>query len=462
MFNIFNLVSSNAVYIKEFTLRKLITEAVLDPLSVTIICFSLICILYKNKLKIVDLIRYFFISFIIIFVVKIGSYLITLPLLAIVIISETKKRKYNDYNILIIITIFTVCFLNVIYEMFFDGVFYKENNIMVVKSYIAKFIVMVLFVLVIFKIIEVLFNENNKKLSSSNIRNRMILSISVPIGITIALLSPFVSSRKNPRIDFIVGEFIPMVIPSISMIFILIVIYNYDKNLEKEVRFKREVEEKKRIEEYASMVESMYSETRKFKHDYANMLISLKGYMDTDNMENLKNFFYKNVINMDKNVKWNNSNVDKLKYIKESSLKAILSTKVIKAISMKIDIKVEIVEDIYKVNINSVDLCRIVGILMDNAIEACLECEFSKLYLCVFNKGDYVAIVINNNFSGEKPMIHKIYKEGFSTKGKDRGLGLSTVKKLLDEKYKNVFINTSVENNLFVQELWIKNNKKTS
>lgn len=462
MFNIFNLVSSNAVYIKEFTLRKLITEAVLDPLSVTIICFSLICILYKNKLKIVDLIRYFFISFIIIFVVKIGSYLITLPLLAIVIISETKKRKCNDYNILIIITIFTVCFLNVIYEMFFHGVFYKENNIMVVKSYIAKFIVIVLFVLVIFKIIEVLFNENNKKLSSSNIRNRMILSISVPIGITIALLSPFVSSRKNPRIDFIVGEFIPMVIPSISMIFILIVIYNYDKNLEKEVRFKREVEEKKRIEEYASMVESMYSETRKFKHDYANMLISFKGYMDTDNMEELKNFFYKNVINMDKNVKWNNSNVDKLKYIKDLSLKAILSTKVIKAISMKIDIKVEIVEDIYKVNINSVDLCRIVGILMDNAIEACLECEFSKLYLCVFNKGDYVAIVINNNFSGEKPVIHKIYKEGFSTKGKDRGLGLSTVKRLLDEKYKNTFINTSVENNLFVQELWIKNNKKTS
>lgn len=200
----------------------------------------------------------------------------------------------------------------------------------------------------------------------------------------------------------------------------------------------------------------MYSETRRFKHDYINMLSPLKEYIDNEDIEGLSEFFYNNVIDMDKNIKWSNSNIDKLKYIKFSGLKAILSTKLIKASSMNIDINVHIVEDIDYIHMNIMDLCRIIGILMDNAIEASGECEAPKICIVVANKNDYVVIALHNNFFGDKPLIHKIYKEGFSTKGRGRGLGLYTVKNIIDIKYENVFLNTSIEGNVFIQEIWIK------
>jgi len=105
---------------------------------------------------------------------------------------------------------------------------------------------------------------------------------------------------------------------------------------------------------------------------------------------------------------------------------------------------------------NVMDLCRITGIIMDNAIEASEQCEKPKIFLCIVNKKDYVVMVIQNNYFGDRPVIHKIYKEGFSTKGRDRGLGLSNVKRIVDS-YENAFINTAVEGNMFTQELWIKN-----
>ncbi|WP_243121049.1 sensor histidine kinase [Clostridium autoethanogenum] len=206
----------------------------------------------------------------------------------------------------------------------------------------------------------------------------------------------------------------------------------------------------------------MYSETRKFKHDYINMLIPLKEYIDTSNVNDLKDFFYDNVLNIDKDIKWNNTNIDKLKHIKILPLKALISTKLIKALSSRINIKVEIVEDISQIYMNIMDLCRILGILLDNAIEASMKCDLPKLYFCICVKKDYVVIAVHNNFGNTKPVIHKIYEKGFSTKGDGRGLGLYILKDTIDTKYNNVFINTSVEDNMFIQELWIKNIHGTS
>jgi two-component system sensor histidine kinase AgrC len=67
-----------------------------------------------------------------------------------------------------------------------------------------------------------------------------------------------------------------------------------------------------------------------------------------------------------------------------------------------------------------------------------------------------VVLVFKNNFKGERPVIHKIWEKGFSTKGEDRGLGLYTAKNIIEKKYNNVFMNTSAEDSEFIQELWIK------
>ncbi|MCR1153368.1 GHKL domain-containing protein [Clostridium botulinum] len=391
-------------------------------------------------------------------VLSTGSYTLILPILSVITIVQLKNNE-NEDKIKILITIYSVYFANTIYIFIYTFSGARLYNIPL-KYTLVQFIIMLFIIVTLCLIIKRIGSKKkkNEELSSAEIRFRMILIISTLLTVMIASIYIFTCTSivNNQKIDFIMGNFVPEALPLISIIFTSIIVYYYDKSVEYRVKLRREIEEKNEIEEYSHIIEDMYSETRRFKHDYINMLSPLKEYINNEDIEGLSEFFYNNVIDMDKNIKWSNSNIDKLKYIKVSGLKAILSTKLIKASSMNIDINVHIVEDIDYIHMNIMDLCRIIGILMDNAIEASGECEAPKICIVVANKNDYVVIALHNNFFGDKPLIHKIYKEGFSTKGRGRGLGLYTVKNIIDIKYENVFLNTSIEGNVFIQEIWIK------
>ncbi|MBN3348151.1 histidine kinase [Clostridium botulinum] len=431
---------------------------IIPSILMSILCFISIYILYKNIISISDIKKYFIISFVAGMVLSTGSYTLILPILSVITIVQLKNNE-NEDKIKILITIYSVYFANTIYIFIYTFSGARLYNIPL-KYTLVQFIIMLFIIVTLCLIIKRIGSKKkkNEELSSAEIRFRMILIISTLLTVMIASIYIFTCTSivNNQKIDFIMGNFVPEALPLISIIFTSIIVYYYDNSVEYRVKLRREIEEKNEIEEYSHIIEDMYSETRRFKHDYINMLSPLKEYIDNEDIEGLSEFFYNNVIDMDKNIKWSNSNIDKLKYIKVSGLKAILSTKLIKASSMNIDINVHIVEDIDYIHMNIMDLCRIIGILMDNAIEASGECEAPKICIVVANKNDYVVIALHNNFFGDKPLIHKIYKEGFSTKGRGRGLGLYTVKNIIDIKYENVFLNTSIEGNVFIQEIWIK------
>ncbi|MBY6996255.1 GHKL domain-containing protein [Clostridium botulinum] len=431
---------------------------IIPSILMSILCFISIYILYKNIISISDIKKYFIISFVAGMVLSTGSYTLILPILSVITIVQLKNNE-NEDKIKILITIYSVYFANTIYIFIYTFSGARLYNIPL-KYTLVQFIIMLFIIVTLCLIIKRIGSKKkkNEELSSAEIRFRMILIISTLLTVMIASIYIFTCTSivNNQKIDFIMGNFVPEALPLISIIFTSIIVYYYDKSVEYRVKLRREIEEKNEIEEYSHIIEDMYSETRRFKHDYINMLSPLKEYINNEDIEGLSEFFYNNVIDMDKNIKWSNSNIDKLKYIKVSGLKAILSTKLIKASSMNIDINVHIVEDIDYIHMNIMDLCRIIGILMDNAIEASGECEAPKICIVVANKNDYVVIALHNNFFGDKPLIHKIYKEGFSTKGRGRGLGLYTVKNIIDIKYENVFLNTSIEGNVFIQEIWIK------
>ncbi|WP_010234544.1 sensor histidine kinase [Clostridium arbusti] len=445
-------------------INKFLFYLIIPSMLMSSLCCIAIYTLYKNIASIKDMKKYFLISFVIGMVLATGSYAIILPILSVVTIVQLRNNE-NRIRIKILTTIYIIYFVNTVYIFIYTFSGAKLYNIPF-KYTLIQFIIMMFIIIPACLIINRITSriKVHKELLPSQIRFRMILIISIPLTIIIEgiyiFTFPYLVDRE--KIDFILGNFVPEVLPLIAIILTSIIVYNYDKSVEYRVKLKREIEEKHEIEQYSNIIEDMYSETRRFKHDYINMLSPLKEYIDDSDLEGLREFFYNNIINLDKDIKWNNSNIDKLKYIKVTGLKAILSTKLIKAISMKIDIKVDIVEDILSVYMNIMDLCRIMGILMDNAIEAAGECEDAKICICIVNKNSYIVIVVQNNFFGKKPLIHKIYKEGFSTKGKGRGLGLYTVKDIINKKYDNVFLNTAIENNMFIQELWIKSIEKTS
>ncbi|MDD3224566.1 MAG: GHKL domain-containing protein [Clostridium sp.] len=440
----------------ETFLIKFIIYLIVPSFAMSMLCCFGIYILYKDKLKAAEIRKFFLISFCVGAVLYTGSFVLVIPLLSLITILQLKNNT-KKFETIILIYIYVIYLLDFTLDFIyiFLGNSYLSPSLKAVG--LKSIIVLLSVTFLSFVLSTILKNTPTKKASKSVMRLKTIILVTVPLCVilTIILETIFYTLLNKKMIYFVIGFIVPDLIPLIFIIFVCVLIYNYDLDFELRDKLIREINEKNEIQEYSHIIEDMYGETRKFKHDYMNMILPLKAYVDSGDIEGVKNFFYDNVLHIDQNIKWNDSNIDKLKYLKIVELKAILSAKLIKALGFNIAIKVEIVEDIEYINMNLVDLCRITGILMDNAIEASKECEHPYIKVCIVNKKDYVILVFQNNFFGESPVLYNIFKKGFSTKGENRGLGLYIVKDIIDKKYDNVSLNTTLEENNLTQELWI-------
>jgi two-component system sensor histidine kinase AgrC len=57
------------------------------------------------------------------------------------------------------------------------------------------------------------------------------------------------------------------------------------------------------------------------------------------------------------------------------------------------------------------------------------------------------------------PTLSKIFQKAFSTKGENRGLGLSNLKEIINN-YKNVSLDTAIETEEFIQNIEISHKLK--
>ena len=113
----------------------------------------------------------------------------------------------------------------------------------------------------------------------------------------------------------------------------------------------------------------------------------------------------------------------------------------------KIDLEKMNIEDNYK-------LCKIVGVLLDNAIEESLKIDDRRIMISLYVDDDMLIIDISNRFDG-KIDLDKIDEEGYTTKGEGHGYGLSLVKKLVNGN--DCFINErKVNKDVFKQIIKFK------
>lgn len=226
--------------------------------------------------------------------------------------------------------------------------------------------------------------------------------------------------------------------------------------LRKDQTFKIKEMQMNNLKEYTENLESLYMDMRKFRHDYINIISSMAGFIENKDIEGLEKHFNKHIYPLNKEMNKNNYKLGLLKNILMPEIKGLLSAKIIRAQELGVDVVLEIVEPIDKINLDIIDLSRCLGIILDNAIEATLSSEEKKLNIAFIKKSSSILIVVSNTFEGEIPPLSKIFKAGFSTKGKNRGLGLSNLKDIMN-KYSNATLDTSILDNVFTQTITIIN-----
>lgn len=100
------------------------------------------------------------------------------------------------------------------------------------------------------------------------------------------------------------------------------------------------------------------------------------------------------------------------------------------------------------------DICRIVGVFLDNSIEETEKLDEREIMLSMYEQNNDLVIEISNKFKNV-PDLERLEEKGYSTKGKGHGYGLSLVNDIVNNN--NQIINEKgITRNIFTQKLIIK------
>lgn len=237
---------------------------------------------------------------------------------------------------------------------------------------------------------------------------------------------------------------------SINVFILIFYIINNQLNIENEKDELELNEKEKEIKEltlYIETIEELVEKYRGFKHDYKNIVIGLG--IESLNENNLLDRLDKEVIGDKRYEAFLN-----LKDINYIPLKSILSYYIMLSLKKDVEVNLITIGEIKECHISEVEFSRIMGIILENALEEASKNDSKKIEIYIEASKESLNIVVANTFTMQKLNLNEIYNKGYSTKGENRGLGLFILRSLVD-KNSNITLDTFIRNGMFNQDIYI-------
>lgn len=216
---------------------------------------------------------------------------------------------------------------------------------------------------------------------------------------------------------------------------------------------KKELDLQKRLsKDFTKETERKIIETQRITRGYDKTIEYMAKLINSD-MIKLGRYIDRIISPMQKS--WvNDSIISKMIFnIKVPIIRAILYKKIQAAYEKHINVITDIPFNIKVINMDSLELMSLLGVLLDNAIEAAEGTDTKILYVGLYQEEIESVVIKIGNSCKNCPDIESMYKWEYSTKGEGRGIGLSNVKKII-EKYKgsiDTFYDKEAE--MLIQEL---------
>ena len=374
-------------------------------------------------------------------------FIILTIIIPILVILRRKNVKFNLFNLT-----FTIVYTTALYktsELLVTFIYTILNTTILIN--IMDTIVFFILTFVFSKIFKINLNSFTKQQSS------VIYKLLLFISIFILIFYNFLGINSVIKSDDI-----PLYYMSISVITFFFILFIFiSSSLLKNLHIKIEVEaEKQKLEQQKKYIESLEknnNEIRKFKHDFNNIILGLEGYITNNEVDNIKlrDYFYNNIKDFNTKIELDNIVLSHLNNIKVLSIKNLLTNKIISAQNNDFKVNICIEDEIDDFYVNEMQLSRVLGIFLDNSLEAGLDLEHNRfIELIILKSNKTIVIQITNSFKNKDLDVDKINKSGYSTKGENRGIGLSSANDIIS-KY-NMILNTRIEDNLFKQILTIE------
>lgn len=205
--------------------------------------------------------------------------------------------------------------------------------------------------------------------------------------------------------------------------------------------------------EYNKSLTILYDEVKGFNHDFKNIVSAIDGYICTNNIDDLKKYIEE--VKEDCKLT-NNLSILNPRIINEPGIYSLLNNKYFKATNVGIKFELEFFLDLTSLKVNNYKFSRMIGILLDNAIEEAEKCD-EKIIKVSFRREERnhrAVIKIENTYTNKDVNIDDIFKKGFSGKENHSGIGLWEVRRYVKNR-KNADLFTSKNDKFFSQELTI-------
>lgn len=348
---------------------------------------------------------------------------------------------------LIIPIFFTILSESIITKVFSSIIDFNSITLTTTPIYrvgitlLVQFVVFLMYLLIKYSKVQISLLENMSRKSKIVFVTNFILAL-IALGIQL-LITGFYLERLPIYI---------VIFSNISLIsYFLLSLYSLSKTTQYEVASLNLEQEK----EYNKSLKSMQDELHGFRHDFSNILCTIGGYVQVKDIDGLTKYYSQ--IQKDIN-KVNNLGALNPDTINHPAVFALISSKYNRALENNIEMNINIFLDLNKLNMKIYEFTRILGILLDNAIEAAKECDEKVINIEIIKdtNRNRQLLIIENTYSNKDVDTDKIFEKKYSTKEGNSGLGLWEVRKILS-KNTNLNLFTSKNKDFFKQQLEMYN-----
>lgn len=352
------------------------------------------------------------------------------------------NSSYKSYT-----TLFNFCFLIIGYKYIFKISFF-QSFLLSITVMIFSFLSEIIFYILIYAP----FNKNLAR----NYGIEMLMG-NLSVGVMIVLISKIKFIKKSIKNVFIkLGGFVRLETIFVSTFWIIItsiLSYLISRNGFTNIEFwisalielafivfmlnhfmdkDRYIGLNERFDdlyEYVQTMEESLDNEQMNIHEYKNQLSVIRSMT---NNKKIKDYIDSLVDECPDDAKWNTE----LKNLPKCGLKGLLHYKLACAAKKNLNVLITVSPDTASVikglSLEDIkQLSRLVGIYMDNAMDAALDTEKKNVALEIYKIKDTVNIVISNSANIDESKVKMIGKKGFTSKGKGHGRGTYLAKKML-------------------------------
>jgi Signal transduction histidine kinase regulating citrate/malate metabolism len=198
----------------------------------------------------------------------------------------------------------------------------------------------------------------------------------------------------------------------------------------------------KQLNEYLTTVQQQYTDLRKFKHDFQNIMLSMKPFVDNSNSTELKNYYHDILKERVEMSKVSGGNITEVRNIDSDAIRGLLIQKFFIARSEQIQFNLELNQTHYHFDNDILILVRILGILIDNALEYVQTID-EKIVTCAITQTDNTTEITIDNPLKNKLNLKAIFQSDYTTKDQHTGFGLANARKLISET-DNLYLETKI------------------